>query len=172
MSPSAHGVQTNLVSVADQNNEKVNEIIRLIGQHCKFGDLRKFHRPITIATQVFPACFVQPRDFDPTLEAEGLESQWGQVTLYLYHAGNAADRVGEDVMATAAVLTKLFSRNALNDMETSAPTAKYFVNPTFWVESKFGPVTYGEIVGIQKDSEQIFVAASRITFRYHDMVLP
>lgn len=172
MSVDTRGVETNLTSVEDQNNEKVNEIIRLIGAHCKFPILAKFHRPITKDSTVFPICYVQPRNFDPTLEAEGIEGQWGEVMIYVYHGANAPDRVGEDLLATMAILRKLFSRNALNDMETAAPTAKYFVNPLFWVESKFGPVQYTEIGGIQKDSETTFVVQGRATFRYHDLVLP
>ncbi len=172
MSVDTRGVQTDLANVEDRNNEKVNEIIRLIGKHCKFGTLKKFHRPITVATTVFPVCYVQPKTYDPTLEAEGLESQWGEVLIYVYHAENAPDRVGEDAMATVSVLRKLFSRNALGDMETAAPTAKYFVNGTFWVESKFGPERYGEVVGLQKDTEQLFVVQAQVTFRYLDVVLP
>ena len=172
MSIDTRGVQTDLATAVDRNNEKVNEIIRLIGAHCTFGELKKFHRPISMDTTKFPACYVQPKTYDPTLEAEGLEGQWGEVLIYVYHADNAADRVGEDTMATVSVLRKLFSRNALDDMETAAPTAKYFVNGTFWVESKFGPERYGEVVGLQKDAEQLFVVQAQVTFRYHDVVLP
>jgi len=169
---SAHGVQTDLTNVEDWDNERVNEIIRLVGLHARFAELKKFHRPISLTTAKFPACYVQPRTFDPTLDSIGLYNNVGEVTIYVYHSGNAADRVGEDMEATVAVLNKLFSRNALNDMATPAPTGKYFANAPYWAMSKFGPVQKSEIVGFQKDNQQLFAVQARISFRYMDYVLP
>jgi hypothetical protein len=163
---------TNLTGIVDRNDVKVQEIIRVIAAHITFNELEKFHRPITIEGGKFPACYVQPNDWDPTLEAVALQSEWGQVTFHVYQTGNAPDRVGEDVQTIIAMLDKLFSRNALNDIGTPAPTGKYFANAPFWVESKFGPVRFSPALGFMKDSEQTFLASGTAVFRYRDVIVP
>lgn len=172
MTVERRGVQTDLTNVIDRNNLAINEILRLIGNHMKFNDLRKFHHPITIDSTSFPACYVQPRTLDPTFEATGLYDYWGEVTIWVYTAGNSIAIAGEDAMATMAIMDKLFSVNALNDLGTPTRSGKYFQNVPFWIESKFGPISYAEPVGFQKDTEKLIVVRTSAAFKYHDMPQP
>lgn len=158
----------------EQFDKRCTEIIRLIQAYVGSVNVKKFHRPITAAQPdptTFPAIFVQPRSWDPKLTTTAKYELTGKVVIYCYASGNDAERVGQDVMDMLAKLDKLFSNNALDDRLLATWTNQYFINPGFWIHSRFGPVDVSEVLPFQRENGEVLICAARIPFEFLDVLI-
>jgi len=158
-------------------DERVEAIMTLLTGRdslLSFAEVKKYHRPISWQAPIptkFPACFVSPERWEPDLQTNGKYEFWGQVGLYVYHDGNDPDAVGEEASNTVSLLDKMFSNNALDDLNTAGGSRKFFVNPGFWIMSRFGPVTISPILSYQREAGERFLAAAKCTFRFFDVLI-
>lgn len=158
----------------EQMDQRCTEIIRLISENIGSANVKKFHRPITATAPdptTFPAIFVQPRSWDPKLTTTAKYELTGKVIIYCYASGNDAERVGQDVIDMVGQLDKLFSNNALDDRLLATFTNKYFVNPGFWIHSRFGPGDISEVLPFQRENGEVLLCAARIPFEFLDVLI-
>lgn len=168
------GVTAGSLTPFEQYDKRLTEIIRLLQAYIGSANVKKFHRPITLASPdptTYPAIFVQPRSWDPQLTTTAKYEFTGKAILYCYATGNDSERVGQDVLDMVALIDKLFSNNALDDRLTAGFTNQYFVNPGFWIHSRLGPIDISEVLPFQRDNGETLLCAARIPFEFLDVLI-
>ena len=168
------GATTNLTSVSDLYRARIEDIQNLMREKISAGQIDMYHRPISaqgMKPTKFPAIMVQPVTWAEELETSAKFDFWGEVAIYVYCQGNEPAAAGQELEKTMAIIGKLFSDNALNDRLSGTPSHKFYVNPGFWIESRFGPVLYSSILTYQRDKSSTFLAAAKAAFRFHDVLL-
>jgi hypothetical protein len=166
---------TNLTSVAQLYRVRLEAIRDLVRERLSSAQVDLYHRPISLGPTPkptkFPAIFIQPSSWQEELNTNMKYDFWGEVTLYFYATGNDPAAVGQEVEQGMAILGKLFSENALNDRQAPVPSFKYFVYPSYWIESRFGPVTFSTALPYGRDQSARYLGAARATLRFHEVLI-
>lgn len=126
-------IQSKLAGVVNETRVRGEAMAALIHQYLNLQTYYPF-RPIgDDPTIIFPHVSVDPRSQEPDLATTGKYHLKLDYAIRWYAFDNSAEDLTDLVSSIGENLVKLFSNNALNDLDTAAPPSHKFASyDPFW----------------------------------------
>lgn len=158
----------------DKTKQIMDGIESAIRSHIPFFiEVYKGHRPISTEDLKFPCVMIEPE-----IPAEGLNStvkvkHVGTFTIYFYIANNGRDGLVRLQTEAMNALLKLFSNNALGDIQTATATQKFkrWYNPPtepYWVDSEIRSPQYSPTFSFFLSDKEQFCRAGKFAIEMQD----
>jgi hypothetical protein len=163
-------IETDL-TVVDFATVRSAQIISLLKTHIRaFREVYDGIRPIGLDDVQFPCAMIETLRQRQAMYSTGKYDIWITYGIWFYIGDSNRDRLKEIQHQMAAALTKLFSNNALGDLNTGN-TSKFKSNPGFWITSEMNPIEYSQTIGFTRPDYPKFLRAGMFTLEVQDKVI-
>lgn len=133
------------------------------------------HRPIGAEDIKFPCVMIEPERSQEDLISTAKTSHKETLTVYFYIANNSREGLAKLQSEAMNALLKLFSNNALGDLQTAAPTYKYkrwYTAPElYWVDSEIRNPEYSPSFSFFLSDKEQYCRAGRFTLELQDILI-
>ena len=161
------------LTYTDKTAQILNGIELLVRQYIPyFVEVYRQHRPISVEDLKFPCVMIEQEKPAEKLVSTGKVESRNTYTIYFYIVNNSRDGLVEYQSQAMNALLKLFSNNALGDLQTT-PTYKYkrwYVSPLeqYWIDSEIMAVEYSPTFSFFNPDKEQFCRAGRLTIEFAD----
>ena len=157
----------------DKTAQILNGIESLVRQYLPFFvEIYRQHRPISSLDIKFPCAMIEQEKPTEKLISTGKVESRNTFTLYFYIANNSRDGLVELQSQAMNALLKLFSNNALGDLQTANPTYKfkrwYVTGSEYWIDSEILSVEYSPTFSFILPDKEQYCRAGRLTIEFAD----
>jgi hypothetical protein len=132
----------------------------------------KGHRPIGSEDVKFPCVMIEPNRAEEELYSTGKTEHRATFTIYFYIANNSRDGLVTRQSEAMNALLKLFSNNALGDLETATPTHKFkrwfTTGAEYWIDSEIRGPEYSPTFSFFLADKEQFCRAGRFVIELQD----
>jgi hypothetical protein len=161
-------IRTTLTSVNNTIDSRGAEIIRLLKLYIpEFLEVYYGHRPIGAEDIKFPCAMVEPMRTEQKLTTTGIYDIYATYNVYFYFLNSNRDGLVNIATDAMECLTKLFSNNALNDLN-GAHSCKYKTNPGFWIDSEMMQAEISPSFKWAKDEQPLYCRAGLFVLQVFD----
>lgn len=165
------------LTYTDKTKQFMDGIESAIASHIKyFVQIYKGHRPIGAEDVKFPCVMIEPQRVEEGLVSTAKPLHKGTFTIYFYIANNSRDGLVEKQTQSMNALLKLFSNNALGDLQTASATQKYkrWYNPpteSYWIDSTIRGPEYSPTFSFFLSDKEQFCRAGKFTIEMQDIFI-
>lgn len=143
-----------------------------------FREVYHGHRPISAAGPqgttdrlVFPCVMIEPTK-DRQEMISTAKTEWhGTYQLWFYFVNNSRDGLVEMQSSGMNALLKLFSNNALGDLQTASKSDQFKIYPGYWYDSDIRDIEYSPTFSFQWPDKAAYCRAGRFTIELHDRII-
>jgi len=129
------------ITVTNDVDVKGEAIAALIKTYYK-GFVKYGFRSIgTHPENSYPCFFVQPKKDDPKMAATGKFEDWYTYGIYWYVRENLHEDCNQSCTYLGAFMKKLFSNNALGDLQTTN-SHQFMAYSPYWIDSEMGSIDF------------------------------
>jgi hypothetical protein len=149
----------------------------IILQYIKeFKEVYYGHRPISNPDIEFPCVMIEPININQSMVTTAKTELTFPFTLYFYLRDNGRDGLVQKQLDCAEALGKLFSNNALSDLQTATPTHKFkrWYNPpteAYWYDSEIRDINLSPTFVFGVTNKEWFCRAGRMTIDLKDRLI-
>lgn len=130
------------------------------------------HRPISSDDIKFPCVMIEPVRADENLITVGKTEHKAEFTVYFYIVNNSRDGLIKMQSEAMNALLKLFSNNALGDLQTATPTYKYkrwyTTGEQYWIDSEIKSPEYSPTFSFLLSDKEQFCRAGKLNLELTD----
>lgn len=121
----------------------------------------------------FPCVMIDPIKQDLKMERLGKYTLKISYSIYFYCQESSPDAIVTQATDIGEIMAKLFSNNALGDLQnTNPPSNKFKTYPTFWLNSEMSEITWStSFLNATPDQQQVYMRAGLIRFDIEDVVI-
>ena len=137
-----------------------------------FIEIYEGHRPIGSEDVKFPCIMIEPNRAEEELYSTGKTEHRATFTIYFYIANNSRDGLVAKQSQSMNALLKLFSNNALGDLETATPTHRYKrwyeTGAQYWIDSEIRGPEYSPTFSFFLSDKEQYCRAGRFVIELQD----
>lgn len=157
----------------DKTAQILNGVETLIRQYIPyFVEVYRQHRPIAAEDVKFPCVMIEQTRPDEKLITTAKVEHKDTLSIYFYIVNNSRDGLTTLQSEAMNALLKLFSNNALGDLQTATPTYKfkrwYTTGQTYWIDSEIISAEYSPTFSFLTPDKEQFCRAGRLTIEFAD----
>lgn len=133
------------------------------------------HRPIGSEDVKFPCIMIEPERAEESLVTTGKTDHKATFTIYFYIVNNGRDGLVTLQSEAMNALLKLFSNNALGDLQTATPTKKYKrwyeTGAQYWIDSEIRGPQYSPTFSFFLSDKEQFCRAGKFVIELSDRLV-
>ena len=151
--------------------QKERAIEALLVQNFPDFQIYRGHRPIAREDVSFPCFMIEPTSAKQEMDTTDVTAVSYVYDIFFYIKDGGRDGLVDLQGATMEALQKLFSNNALNDMQLPAKSNKYKRYDGFWIDSEMRALQKSPTFKFDGADGEKFCRAGRLTLEVFDRLI-